>query len=62
VTALVTAAGLSASKLDVTVKYPSGNSTGSPVNVTAAYHYSPMITFLPLTSTLRSTTEGMICY
>jgi Flp pilus assembly protein TadG len=60
---LTTAAGLVTANLTVTVTYPNGNnSIASPVQVTAAYAYTPIVSFLPLTVTLGSTTQGMICY
>lgn len=59
---LTTAAGLSNANLTVTVTYPTGNSPASPVTVTAAYSYIPMVSFLPLTANLGSESEGIICY
>jgi len=54
---------LDTTKLEVTVKYPgSSNSVGALVNVTVVYPYIPLISYLPLTKRLGSTTQGVILF
>jgi len=56
------AAGLlDTAALNISVKYPAGNSPGSTVNVTVTYRYDPF-TGLPLGVTLGSNTSGVIAF
>ena len=56
---------LNTSNLQVNVTYPSGlNTAGSPVTVTTAYVYDPLVSYFDsaLSVTLRSTSEGVITF
>jgi Flp pilus assembly protein TadG len=57
------AAPLTTSKLIISVTYPgSSNAPGQLVTVSVIYPYDPLVTYLPWTVRLGSTTQGVIVY
>jgi Flp pilus assembly protein TadG len=50
--------------LTITVNYPSGNTAGSPVQVTVTYPYDPLVGYFSsmLNTNLSSTSEGVITF
>lgn len=63
VTDFAAAGALNTARLVVAVTYPGGsNAPGQLVSVTAKYPYDPLTSWLSLTVTLGSTTEGVIVF
>ena len=53
-----------ASVVTVTVRYPDpgGNDVGSRVNVAVSYPYDPLLGYMPLSITLRNSSQGVIVF